>query len=483
MGSAAPRAMRDSKDLRVGYPVLSFGIGGVRRFLGASLLVFVTAVPVEVRAESLVDALAAAYANNPELNAARAELRAIDENVPLAKSGLRPRIAAGAEVGAVHRHVDPERGPEMSETTRSGQLALTLTQPVFQGFRVRNGIRQAQAQVLSGRAALLSAEQNLLLDGVQTYMDVVRDAAIIRLNRQNLDVLQEQLRSARERFEVGEVTRTDVAQAEAATAEARSVLQGAEGALRTAEATYEQIIGSPPRNLRFPQAFGFGMARSLPEALDIAVREHPAVEAAQLAAEAAEYQIKIAEGELLPSVSVEASAQQRWDQGQLTQQSRSLSIFGRVTIPIYQQGAVSARVRQAKQIRTQRKLEEDAIRREVRAAVASTWAGLQTAVGQIASDEAQIRAARLALEGVREEERVGQRTTLDVLNAQQELLAAQVNLTASQRDRVVAAYALLAATGQLNAARLGLPVPRYDPSVNYREVEDKWFGLRTPGGQ
>lgn len=438
---------------------------------------------VAVHAESLIDALAAAYANNPDLNAARAELRAIDENVPLAKSRARPQISANASYGSVHSEVDPVRGPGSSSTNNPGALSLTLSQPVFQGFRVRNGVRQAQAQVLSGRAALTSTEQNLLLDGVEAYMDVVRDAAIARLNQQNLGVLEEQLRSTRDRFEVGEVTRTDVSQAEAAAAEARSEMQGAQGRLRASEAVFEQIIGSPPRNLRFPQAFGFRVARSLSGAQDVAMRQHPGIEAAQLAAEAAEYNIKVVQGELLPTVSVDVTAQQQWSPSEQIERSQSVSVFGRVSIPIYQQGAVSARVRQAKQLRTQRQLEEDAIRRQVRAAVTSAWAGLETAIGQIASDEAQIRAARVAVEGVREEERVGQRTTLDVLLAQQQLLAAQVNLTASQRDRVVAAYALLAATGQLNADRLGLPVPRYDPSVNFREVENKWFGLRTPGGQ
>ena len=461
-----------------------YRLGASRRaswLLGASLLVIITAQ--EARAQSLIDALSAVCTNNPELNAARAELRAIDENVPLAKSGGRPSLIAAGELGAVHRSVDPERGPDFSESTTSGEVALTLTQPVFQGFRVRNRIRQAQAQVLSGRSQLLSTEQNLLLDGVEAYMNVVREAAILRFTRQSLGVLEQQLRSVRERFEVGEVTRTDVVQAEAAVAEARSIVQGAEGGLRTAEAAFEQIIGTPPRSLRFPQALGVRVAATLPAAIEIAVRQHPAIQAAQLATEAAEYNVKIAQGELLPTVSVDASARQRWEQGSLTESTQSISIFGRVRIPIYQQGSVSARVRQAKQILTQRRLEEDAIRIQVRAAVASAWAGIETAAGQIGADEAQIRAARLALEGVQEEERVGQRTTVDVLNAQRELLEAQVNLVGTQRDRIVAAYTLLAATGQSNAACDALPVERYDPSVNYREVEDKWFGLRTPGGQ
>ncbi len=433
------------------------------------------------RADSLTSAMASAYENNPTLNAARAGLRATDEGLPQAKSAYRPTVTASGDYGVTHSQVDPLGGSRSGATTNPAGVSVTISQDVFQGFRRRNAVRQARSNISAGRFGLTNEEQNTLLSAVEAYMDVVRDSAIVGLNVQNLEVLREQLRSANDRFEVGELTRTDVAQAQARVQEAISLLLQAESDLTSSQAVYRQIIGRKPSRLSFPN-MKLPIPKTRADALSIALNVHPAIESAEHTAEAAEYAVKQIQGELLPTVSIEASASRRWEPSSNVQITDSASIVGRLNIPIYQRGTVSSRVRQAKQSRTQRRLETDAVRDQVRAAVTAAWAGLEATRGQIAADQAQIRATQLALDGVREEERVGQRTVLDVLDAQQEVLSARVNLTTTQRNHVVAAYSLLSAMGQLTARQLRLPVREYSPEVHTIAVENRLFGLRTPDG-
>lgn len=433
-------------------------------------------------AESLTAAMAAAYENNPSFNAARAELRATDELLPQAKANRRPSVSAGASYGINRSTIDPRGLGHSTSTTRPGTASVTISQNLFRGFRTRNAIRRAISQINAGRSGLANEEQNTLLDAVEAYMNVVRDSAVVRLNVQNLGVLRQQLRSTDDRFEVGEVTVTDVAQAQAAVQAAISQLLQAESNLTASQALYRQIVGRNPRGLRFPGRTVLPLPKSRQDAIGFAITNHPAIKAGEYNVEAAEYQVKEITGELLPTVSVEATGSHNWEPSSTVRTASSLSVLGRLSIPIYQRGTVSSRVRGAKQTKAQLRLETDAIRDQVRAAVVAAWAGYQAAIGQIEADQAQIRANELALNGVREEERVGQRTTLDVLDAQQELLRSQVNLSTSQRNRVVAAYSLLSAMGKLNARAVGLNVREYNPAANTQAVENKWFGLRIPGG-
>jgi outer membrane protein len=443
-----------------------------------------------VAADTLTGALASAYWNNAQLNASRAEARAIDENVPLAKAQNRPTVTGSASVTALTRETVtgdlPPPARYNNENRLDGDFGVTVTQNLFNGFRARNGIRGAKSNVLSSHATLASTEQDILFSAAEVYMDVLRDLALLDLRRRNVIFLQEQLQAAQDRFEVGETTRTDVAQTRAALAQGQTEVAVAESNLAASRARYRQVVVDDPDNLA-PGGFPFGrlVPRTLRSAIVMAMDGHPAIIAATYAADAAAYDVKQIEGEYLPSVTLEGNASRTF--GILgdarNNWSNQASITTRLNIPIYQGGAVAARVRQAKEILGQREIEVDIQRDLVRVDVESAWARMEAAATAIVSATVQVEAATIALGGVQEEQRVGQRTTLDVLIQQQDLLTARETLVLAQRDRVVAAVALIRAIGRLTAQQLDLPTPRYDPREHYQEVEDKWFGLRTPDGR
>ncbi len=436
-------------------------------------------LPRVAGAETLQEALAAAYAANPELNAARANTRAVDERVPQALSGYRPRIDAFANAGI--SYTDPQGLG--SGSTRSAGIGLSLTQPIFRGFRTENSVKAAEASVRASRERLRLIEQNVLADGVTAYANVVEARAILDLQRSNVEFLQQQLRAARDRLEVGEGTRTDVAQAEAALAQASSEVSVAEAELAAAIGAYERVIGRPPGALAPAEP----LTKILPRQIDVAIAasraEHPAILAAVFNSDVAAFNVKVVEGELLPSVSLEANVQQGWEDGYAARSGSSASVFGRVSIPLYEGGVVYSQVRQAKETLGEARIEVDVARAEVHASLIAAWGGLEAARAVIEAARAQITASRLALEGVIEEQRVGQRTTLDVLDSQSDLITAQLNQVRAERGVVVASYAVLAAMGRLSRQTLGLAVAEYQPEHHYREVRDKWIGLRTPDGR
>jgi outer membrane protein len=474
------------------------------RFRWILLAAILGVMPSHASAETIESALARAYGNNATLNAQRASVRATDENVPRAKSGYRPRVNANADIQRSWTQTDtPFRTTESATTTRG--FGLQADQTLFNGFRTDNSVRQAESSVIAARETLRNTEQNTLFDAAAAYMNVLRDTAILNLQRNNIEVIEEQLRQTRDRFNVGEVTRTDVAQAEARLALSQSQAAVAESNLRASIARFRQIIGVEPRQL----APGRPLDRLLPPNLDVALQrgmnEHPAIKAALHGVDVAELQIRITEGELFPTLGVSAAASQRYTGGQgalpstsgITFDSPGLgpgggrditsqfnaSVVARLTVPIYEGGEVQARTRQAKETAGQRRLEADAARDQVRAAVISAWGQFEASRAQITAAQAQVAAAETALAGVREEARVGQRTTLDVLNAQQELLNARVNLITAQRDRVVASYAVVQATGRLSSRNLALHVQHYSPKLHFDQVKDLWGGLTTPDGR
>lgn len=444
--------------------------------------------PTLAAAESLNEALAHAYVTNPTLKAQRAALRATDEGVPRAKSGYRPTIQATGDTGVQRDNVELSAaaggvGSVFADgKTRPTGYAFTLNQPVFRGLRTLNAVREAEANVRAGRETLRTVEQATLLDGVTAYMDVVRDQAIVRLRENNVKVLAEQLKATKDRFEVGEVTKTDVAQAEARLSGAKSDLSLARSNLQTSRAAYERVIGHPPSNVSDPPPIESLLPRSLDSALSIGDSENPTIASALFIEEAARYAVKQVKGELLPEVSFEAQYQRRYETSQSVESREESRYVGRVTVPLYQAGEVAARVRQAHQTVAQRKREIDEARVQTQADVVAGWGRLVAARAQIQSDQAQVRANTIALNGVREEEKVGQRTVLDVLDAEQELLDSQVDLVTSKRDKVVAEYTLLQAVGRLDSLNLNLSVARYDPTEHYRKVKHKFFGLRPGGG-
>ncbi|WP_244287857.1 TolC family outer membrane protein [Labrenzia sp. 011] len=432
------------------------------------------------QAETIAESLALAYANNPTLNAARAQLRSVDEGVPQALAGWRPTITASGSAG----RVAVDTGSRSSTYyTNNASISLSISQTLFNGFQTVNSTRQAEALVQAQREGLMATEQDTLLDAASAYVDVIRDSALVSLQRSDLKFLQEQVRAARDRFDVGEGTRTDVSQAEARAAEARANLNTALANLNTSRAIYRQVVGIEARKLSADTSISRYVPKSLEEALQISEAQQPLIRQAQHLVDAALFNVKQNEGELLPQVTLDGSVSRDWNPSSSTAISDSAQIFGNVSIPLYQAGSVSSQVRQAKEDLGQTRLQLDVTRDQIRANVISAWGNYQAAEASIVAAQAAVEAQQLALEGVIEEQRVGQRTTLDVLDAQRELVTQQANLVTAQRNRIIGGYQLVAAIGHLDAGSLGLNVARYDPAKHYKAVRDKWFGLRTPDGR
>ncbi len=440
-------------------------------------------------AETIGGALIKAYLNNPDINQQRAAVRASDENVPKANAGYLPTIDAQANVGIERADasiVGPRGNASGGATVslRPRGYGVTVNQNVWNGNRTINSIRQAESGVLGAREQLRNTEQNTLLAGVTAYMNVLRDTAILELDRNNVDVLKEQLRETRDRFTVGEVTRTDVAQAEASLASSQATALTAESNLQASIADYRQVIGDEPKRLAPVRPIARPLPRTLTEAIAISQVEHPAIIASLHGVDSAQLQVKIAEGALYPSIGLTGSITQQYDaSGVPGLHVLSGQVMGQLTIPIYQGGAEYASTRQAKEQLSQQELSTDLQRDQVRAAVVAAWGAHQASVGVVRAARASVSANEVALQGVREEAKVGQRTTLDVLNAQQALLNARVQLVSAEHDAVVNSYSLLSAIGQLNIPTLGLAVAEYDPRVHFDQVKNKWIGLRTPDGK
>jgi outer membrane protein len=451
----------------------------VAGYTALSMATAVLATPVH--GETLVGALTKAYMNNPELNAERAGVRIADENVPLARAGQRPNLQLSLDQGLDYTDImSPDQG---TRQTGPGGATLSASQNLFDGFRTKNRVRAADSQVLAAREQLRNTEQNVLLDAVASYLNVLRDTAILNLRRNNIEVIDEQLRQTKDRFKVGEVTRTDVAQSESRLAFAEAEMAASEAQLKASLATYTQVIGDQPKKLSAAKPLEKILPKSKSSALAIARSEHPAISGALHGVDVQSLSVRIAEADLYPSLDLQTSASRRWNDQQQGTDTSNFQIVGRLTIPIYSGGADYAQIRQEKERLGQSRLQADVSRDRVKAAVAASWGQLESSRAQIRAAQAQVEAAESALSGVREEAKVGQRTTLDVLNAQQEVLDARVNLIISQRDRVVASYNVLASVGRLNARVLGLKVKRHNPEVHYDQVKDKWFGTRTPAGE
>lgn len=428
-----------------------------------------------VFAETLRQALSGAYKYNPKLDAERARLRATDEEVPRALSGYRPTVAASADVGVQRTDSKPPSATN-GETHPSG-FNVNAIQPLFRGFRTINTVREAEALVRAARETLRLQEQIVLLEASTAYMDVVRDQSLVRLRENNVTVLSRELKATQDRFAVGEVTRTDVAQSESARATAVAALDLARANLKTSRATYERVIGRPPSNLVDPKLPERLLPKNVNEVTGVASQEHPNVVAALYREQAARHTVDKIWGELLPTLQLEANYTKRFEPSRTTDEAETSSLVGRLNVPIYQGGEVHARVRQAKQTHVSRLQEVEQFRTEQISAAIGFYSQLQATRARLESDRISVNASQIALNGVREEERVGQRTLLDVLNAEQALLNAQVTLVTDQRDLVVGAYTVIGAIGRLNAETLGLGSQVYDAEEHYFEVRRKWWGI------
>jgi len=462
----------------------------VNKSLFAALLVSAAVLsPVTASAETIFGALSKAYQNNSQLNSARAGVRVTDEGVAIAKSGYRPTIAGSA---SIDYSTTRGRSGGVKGTTHltTGSFGIQIDQTIFDGFQTRNNVAAAEAQVQASNENLRNTEQNILYNAAAAYMDVIRDRQIAVLTEQNLKAMTEQVRAARSRLEVGEGTRTDVAQTEAQRSSAIAQLSSARAQALASAATYRQIVGDDPGKLTAAPPLTKLLPKNIDSAFALAANEHPAILATEHAVDAAAFNVKSAEGALLPQLSASAGVSRSYKDSNLpgvgndsSDYSNSASVGATLTIPLYQGGRVSAQVRQNKESLSQARIEVDVSRDQVRQAVASAWSQYTAARESVDANRALVSAAQLALDGVIEERNVGQRTTLDVLNAQNDVTTAKINLASSEHDVVVASYAIVLAIGHLSVDRLGLQVAVYHPEEHYKSVKDKWYGLRTPDGR
>ncbi|GAB2178600.1 TolC family outer membrane protein [Dongia sp. agr-C8] len=447
--------------------------------LAAVSLFALLAAGVAAEAEDLNGALGQAYLGNPTLDAARAQLRSTDEGVPQALSGWRPTVTGQVNAGVEWSHDGTKPGPNNLIVDRNRQFyphtySLTLTQPIFNGFGTVAGTKAAENRVKAGRAQLLDTEQQVLFAAVQAYMSVVSNQSILELNQNNVKVLQQQLQATQDRFQAGEVTKTDVSQAQASLQGAVAAAIAAEGDLTASMAVYRQIVGQEPVQLSMPN-----VPPNLPLKQDDVVamsQQAPIVISAQFVEAATKDDIDTQFSELLPSVSLQGSVSRADEQASDRDSTTEGTILGVLTVPLYQAGAPDSRVRQAKQLYQQARRQLDEARRSAAQQAVAAWQALETAQAQITSFEEQVRANTVALEGVRQEQTVGARTVLDVLDAEQALLNSKVNLVTAQTNLVIARYQVLQAVGQLNAKALALNVPLYDPAQHYNNVRNKWWG-------
>jgi outer membrane protein len=444
-----------------------------------------------VLADTIDAALVRAYQNNPQLNAQRAQVRFTDENVPQALSGYRPRVAITASAGTQYTDTLSTSGGNANNLVKTGihgvnaprSIGATVSQTLFNGFQTANRTRAAEGQVSGAREGLRVLEQSVLLAAATIYMDYLRDTAIVEVQKSNVRVLEQTLKQTRDRFNVGEVTRTDVAQSEAQLAAGRTQLLTAESNLVTTKANFRRIIGNEPDNLAPGSPVDRFLPGSLPGAVDLGLTENPSVTAAMYGIDVSYLQVKVSEGALLPTVTLQGSVQQSYEQTLTFYRQFGASAIAQVSVPVYQGGAEYSLIRQSKESLAQQRLNLEQVRDQTRSNVVTAWGQLVAGKAQVASAQSQVSASEIALNGVREEAKAGQRTTLDVLNAQQALVNARVALVTAQHDRVVASYSVLNTIGRLAPQVLGLKTTVYDPSVHYHQVRDSWSGVRAPDGR
>ncbi len=470
-------------------------------------MVCISTLPSVACAETLRDALTAAYLFNPTLKAARAAVRAVDNQVARAKSGYRPTITGNLAYGFEDVRtkggkqppgfipVFPDPGSAINLRPPAAPMSLSqlandfatngtfnprsaqieLQQNIFDGFRTYNAVKGSEALVESGREDLRAAEQNVLLNSVTAYMNVVRDQAIVIVRQTNVKLLSEQLRAAQERYKVGEVMRADIAQAQSAFAQSRADLSIAQGTLDTNRALFGLFIGHPPGSLKDPGPPTKLLPKTLNDAIAIAEAENPGIVAAVFRERAQAHTVKQIKGQLLPTATLSASYI-KGAQVTNVMQSDDTRVVGTLSIPLYEAGNVSAQIREAIETLSQRRQQIDEQRQYTRANISSGWGLFAAARGNVAAGQSAFEASRIALQVIREEQRLGQRTILDVLNAEQLHLNTQVNLISFKRDLVVASYSVLSGMGRLTASDIALQAELYDPTRYYNEVKDAWYG-------
>jgi len=448
-------------------------------------------------AQTLTEAFAYAYNNNPQLLAQRAALRATDEGVPQALAGWRPTVTFRGQAGYTRGGFEqpatntafatPCAGqpvgascntPTQISSFTSKQLDLSITQPIYRGGRTEAQTRQAINNVQAVRAQTLGVETTVFQAVAQAYLDVVRDQTLVEVSRSNEAVLRKQLEATRDRFRVGEVTRTDVAQAESSFAQATAQRINAEGQLEVSRANFARAVGHPPGRLMLPRERPV-LPATREEAQGLAMGDNPNVIAASFAELAARDNVDVVRGQLLPQISIVGDLNRNFAPSFTLRNARqdTASVSAQLTMPLYEGGAIYSQTRQAQQTVGQRRSQVDDARRQAVQTASQSWETLQAARAAIASFGAAVKAAQIALVGTQQEALVGSRTVLDVLIAQQQLFTTQSQLVTAQHDAALAEFNLAAATGRLIAPELRLPVKLYDMDKHYRSVKDKLLGF------
>jgi len=444
-------------------------------------------------AQTMTEALASAYATNPDLAADIANLKAVNEGVAQALSGYRPQISASASIESQLSNSQTDGvagGTALTDGGRDSRwhevdpatLGITVKQNVYNGGQTQASVNKAENTIMATRAVVQSTEQTVLLDTATAYSDLVQAQAALDVQRNNEAVLRRQLQATQDRFNVGEVTRTDVSQAEASLASAIASRIEAEGTLRSNRATFERYVGRPPGMLETPTVPA-GLPTSMQDAIQKAQANYPGVVAAVFTERAAADNIDLQFGALLPSIDIQAQIQRQYStvshpKSSNGAQSRidSATILAQLTIPLYSQGNQESAVREARYTQGQKRIQIESQRRQAIQSATQSWQALVTARSSIKSFQAAVKAEQLAVEGLQQEARVGSRTVLDVLQEQQNLLNAQLDLVKARRDEVVAGYQLRNAIGTLTAREMSLPVRVYDPEPDYRSTRARWWG-------
>ena len=426
-------------------------------------------------AETIFEAMSEAYNTNPTLHGERATSGAANEEAALARSGFRPNIAVGGSYTDSHTR---KTGTNTVDGYSKGYKG-TITQSVFNGFQTYNSVKAADSSAKAELQNLYSVEQSVLLSASAAYLDVVRDEAIVKLQKNNEQLLKKELDETMARFNVGEVTRTDVAQSRASYAQAQSDLISAEGNLAISKDEYLRIVGKEPSDVHFPENLSNMFPSDFDSAMNYAKNNNYSLLAAQKALKAAKYNVKSNEGALLPSVDFKASSGKNTvsSHNGINPSTRSNEYTLEMSVPLYSGGATRAKIRKSKYQRWAAQEQLRDAERAVVSGVTASWEMMQTSKSNITAIQEQIKASAIALEGTRKEEALGNRTVLDVLNAYQTLLVSQVSEVQARHDYYVAGLQLMQSMGKLTAQKLGLNVKNYDAEGHYQNTKGKWLTL------
>lgn len=445
--------------------------------VGGGIVMMVAATVI---ADTLDEALVRTYLTNPQLEARRAQTRGKSETVNQALANWRPRIDLTGEE-ACRLFENESKGTSLTSHCYATRAArFTLMQSLYRGGRTVAQVEQTEAQISSDWQQLAFVEQNVLLAAATTYLNLWRDRTILDLNISNEKILRYQLQATQDRFAVGEITRTDVSQAEARLARAAATRRQSLGAVEISRAVYARVVGNTPGALTLPAAPVSNLPITREEAIALAQRGVPLLKAAIHAADAAAAGIRLAEGEKWPMLSMKTSLSWTWREDAVSFHTETVEVILALGFPLYQQGLTDSKVREAKHNAGWRVHEVEGARRQAVASAVQAWESLETTRAQIRANRIRIAAAEMAMEGVQQEAQVGSRTVLDVLNAEQEQFEARVALTRVERDERVAAFQLLAAVGRMTVQEMRLPTLPYDPKAYYHDVRGMWFDTGSP---